>query len=95
MKQLLFVLLVAVTVGCSGRGLRGWAESSSDGRTYLVIDDDNGGACGPITVDGQQWPHAIKRRGEIKPGRHVIRCGTEIEFDIAASTVFHFDYWGP
>lgn len=91
----LLLLLTVLAVGCQKRELRGKAEKSNDGLTYLVVDDNNGGACGPIYVDGKQWPHKIHMRGPIAPGRHTIKCGTEIEFEIQPATVFHFDYWGP
>jgi len=91
-----FLLIATVTTaGCQKHGLRGKAEPSKDGQTYLVVEDDNGGACGPIFVDGKQWPHKIHERGPIVPGRHTIKCGTEIEFEIPPATIFHFDYWGP
>jgi hypothetical protein len=32
--------------------LRGTVSPSSDGKTYLAIDDDNGGACGDLIIDG-------------------------------------------
>ncbi len=90
------LLLAAVaTIACSKRDLRGRAVASPDGRTYLAVEDDNGGACGPILVDGRRWPHPIHVPGEIGPGRHVIECGTKIELEIPAATTFHFDYWGP
>jgi len=61
----------------------------------LAVVDDNGGACGPILVDGEVWPYKIGEPSLIAPGRHRIECGSEIEFDIPPHVVFSFDYWGP
>ncbi len=82
-------------MGCQERELRGKIAQSDDGQTYLVVEDDNGGGCGPIIVDGKQWQYPIHVRGLVKPGHHVISCGGEIEFEIKKGTTFHFDYWGP
>jgi hypothetical protein len=80
---------------CEDRELRGKASPSPDGRTYLSVDDDNGGKCGPILVDGKKWPYPPRVIGEVDPGKHVIACGGEIGFVIKPGTTFHFDYWGP
>ena len=93
LSVLLFV--VASAVGCHDRELRGYSEPSRDAQTYLVVDDDNGGGCGPIRVDGEPWPHPVRSPGLIAPGDHVIECGGEIGFSIKPGTTFHFDYWGP
>jgi hypothetical protein len=66
---------------------------STDGKTYLVVDGDNGGACGPILVDGKQWPSPLHVAGAIEPGLHTIECGDKIKFKIKAGTTFHFDDW--
>jgi hypothetical protein len=98
-RNLLFLsCLVAsmVTVaGCPGRELRGRVEKSVDGGTYLAIDDDNGGKCGLMLVDGQVWPYAIHSPGPIAPGEHEIECGSGAGIIIKKGTTFHFDYWGP
>jgi len=94
----LLSLGVALTFGaCSDRELRGTAVPSTDGQTYLVVDDDNGGHCGPIKVDGAEWPHAVHSAGPIAPGLHKIACGDTawIAFEVRSGTAFHFDYWGP
>jgi len=83
-----------------GSPLRGDAESSSDGRTYLLIQDDNGGLCGSILVDGEIWPHEIGVMGVIEPGLHTLGCGSladpgEVEVVVPEGVVFSFDYWGP
>ena len=70
-------------------------EPSADGRSYLVVADDNGGECGPIKVDGQVWPHKIGEQGQVSPGQHKIECGGWVVFDIPTGVVFSFDYWGP
>jgi hypothetical protein len=87
------VLLLA----CSDRELRGKSVASKDGKTYLVVDDDNGGACGPILVDRKQWSANIHEPSEVSPGVHEISCGAGdgIKFQIRAGTTFHFNYWGP
>ena len=80
---------------CYHSDLRGTWRKSSDGKTYLAVVDDNGGYCGPLTVDGKPWPHPIGDAGLVNPGRHKIRCGGEIEFDIHPGVVYRFNYWGP
>jgi hypothetical protein len=82
-------------VACSDGNLRGTFKASGDGNTYLAIVDDNGGHCGPLTVDGIVWRHAIGDAVRIEPGHHTISCGGEIEFDIPRGVVYKFDYWGP
>lgn len=82
-------------ISCDDGILRGKEIYSTDGKTYLVIQDDNGGQCGPILVNGSVWNFKIGEAGEIHPGIHSIECGGEIEFEIRAGTTFHFDYWGP
>lgn len=100
-----FLALLAVfclatpSLGCvrsnSSSSLRGRAVVSPDGETYLVVDDDNGGGCGPIRVDGKVWKYPIGSPGPIAAGNHVIACGGEIEFVVPTGKTFHFDYWGP
>lgn len=80
---------------CSRRDLRGTISSSKDGKTYLVIADDNGGHCGPMKVDGKIWPHAIGEAGRIEPGDHSIECGAEMGINVPPGVVYTFDYWGP
>jgi hypothetical protein len=82
-------------VACGDHELRGRVELSKDGRTYLVVADDNGGGCGPILVDGKRWLPAIGAPGSIAPGDHTISCGGDIQFHIDSGKTFHFDYWGP
>ena len=89
-------VVAAVLSGCWNRHLRGTSEPSKDGRTYLVVNDANGGsACDRIRVDGRPWPHRLHQPGEIQPGTHVIECGGQVEFEVRAGTVFRFNYWGP
>ena len=89
---------------CGGAGtctkgessLRGRSLPSVDGKTYLVVDDDNGGeACKTMKVDGKPWRHPLHHKGEIAPGVHTIRCGGDVRFKVKPGTTFHFDYWGP
>lgn len=75
--------------------LRGRYKSSEDGKTYLVVEDDNGGQCGPLYVDKKQWPHGLNKMGQIEPGKHRIECGTWIGINIKEGTTYYFDYWGP
>lgn len=90
------VLIVLLCSGaCGKRNLRGWWRASEDGKTYLVIDDDNGGKCGSLIFDRQVWPHPIGERGQVEPGAHRLACPLEIEFNIEPATEYHFDYWGP
>ena len=91
------LLALSAASGCAKHDLRGRAVPSPDGKTYLVVEDANGGACGPIRVDGRKWPHATHAPGAIDPGVHRIDCGgaSELRLEIRAATTFHFDYWGP
>ena len=81
--------------GCGDKELRGRSYDSPDGRTYLIVADDNGGQFGPIMVDGQRWPHPLDSAGPIRPGVHRLACGTELEVSIDSGKTFRFDYWGP
>ena len=87
--------IVTMTLGCQKRELRGRVVKSADNKTYLVVDDDKGGKCGPILIDGEKWPYQLHVSGLIEPGIHIISCGGEIEFEIEKGTTFYFDYWGP
>jgi hypothetical protein len=88
-------LLCLFCLGCGDYNLRGKFSKSADGKTYLAVIDDNGGHCGPLTVDGKKWEKPINRPREIVPGRHVIKCGGQIGFDVPAGVVYKFGYWGP
>ncbi len=88
-------LLVMTSVGCADRDLRGSYERSSDGKTYLAILDNNGGGCGPIFLDGEEWRHPIGQAAQIEPGQHTISCGGDIGFTVPAGVIYRFDYWGP
>ncbi len=92
---LLSVVLMAS--GCKERDLRGKETKSTDGKTYLVVDDDCGS---PVYLDGSRWPHATHVAGEVSPGQHEIACGAGARgsgawFRVKPGTTFHFDYWGP
>lgn len=93
--RLAIILCPIVFSGCSAHVSRGSVAASSDGYTYLAVVDDNGGHCGPLTVDGSIWPYKIGEAGKISPGHHVIQCGGSIGFDIPEGVVFRFNYWGP
>jgi hypothetical protein len=104
---LIIVLLFALTVASIlvknqlGRDpdttyeLRGRYKTSPDGKTYLVIEDDNGGKCGPLYVDKKLWPYGLNEKGEVVPGDHSIECGTWMGVTIKEGTIYYFDYWGP
>ena len=89
--------VLVLCLGCGGAELRGKSVPSQDGNTYLSIDDDNGGACGPIKVDGLVWPYPLHIAAPIGDGPHKIQCGEggAIEFEIKHAHTFHFNYWGP
>jgi hypothetical protein len=90
------ILAAAIfATGCDDGELRGRTDDSKDGKTYLIVADDNGGHCGPIRVDGKVWPHALNVPGAVAPGDHRIECGGEIEFRIDSGKTFRVDYWGP
>jgi hypothetical protein len=89
------VLICVALTACDHSHLRGSTKTSPDGGTYLAVDDNNGGGCAPILVDGKPWPHPIGQPGAINPGPHHIECGGSIEFVIPNGVIFHFDYWGP
>ena len=65
------------------------------GKTYLVVDDDNGGRCGPLILDGKVWPYKIGELGIIEPGDHDLACPLNVGFTVKAGMEYHFDYWGP
>ncbi|MBN1498862.1 MAG: hypothetical protein JW982_01790 [Spirochaetes bacterium] len=100
MKSFIKIILILLFISsllltACRKYLRGTTEKSHDGRTYLMVTDDNGGACSQIKVDGNPWKARLNEKGEITPGVHIIECGGEIEFFIPEGTVFKFDYWGP
>jgi hypothetical protein len=68
---------------------------SEDGKTYLIVADDNDEVCAAIRVDGMPWLHPIGQANLINPGAHSITCGGEIEFHIPGGTVYTFDNWTP
>jgi hypothetical protein len=95
---LLCAIAASISSGCAKHELRGKSVRSADGKTYLVVEDNNGGGCGAILVDRRAWPYPLHAAGEIQPGSHQIACGDPdyfIEFSIEAGRTFHFDYWGP
>lgn len=94
-SSLAFFLLLSTS--CSDGELRGKSKPSPDGQTYLVVEDDNGGACGQLFVDGEPWNTPLHEAGPVQPDAHAIACGdgASISFEIREGTTFHFDYWGP
>lgn len=93
-KATIFICFLLL-LSCSSDYLRGYVEPSKDGKTYLVVADNNGGYCGPLKVDGKKWIYKINQAGEISPGVHTIECGGKIEFEIPEKVTFYFNYWGP
>lgn len=75
--------------------LRGRYKPSTDGKTYLVIEHDNGGGCGALSIDDERWPHQLHEAGEIMPGTRTIKCGGEIYIEIKPGNIYYFNYWGP
>jgi hypothetical protein len=76
--------------------LRGWWRSSHDGKTYLVIEDTDGGSANnPCTLDGRPWPYAVGELAEIEPGCHELACPAKVSFCVKPGVEYHFDYWGP
>jgi hypothetical protein len=94
----LIALIYFVFATTSNSDLRGTWTKSTDGKTYLIIGDDNGwpGSLGPILIDGVAWVYPVGRPGPIQPGRHTIGCcGAEIGFEIRPGVAYTFNYWGP
>ena len=98
---LLTFLLVCMFAACEKRPLRGRVEASPDGKTYLSIDDDNGGGC-PIFVDGKRWSQRLGQAVAIAAGPHTVtfacgslKQGSPYPIEVRRGTIFHFDYWGP
>lgn len=90
------LIVVAISVAaCDDGNLRGSVTKSIDGKTYLVVMDDNGGKCRPIMIDDKIWPYEIGMAGPINPGHHEINCGGWKNFTIPPGTTFHLDYQGP
>lgn len=93
-----FGLVLALLVGCSDGDLRGRSTPSPDGGTYFVFDDDHGGTCRPLMLDGKEWLHPAKAAGRIEPGTHLVQCGpgdSGFPVQVATGTTYYFDYWGP
>ena len=88
-------LLVLLTACTKDNELRGYVKDSPDGETYLVVEDDNGGLCGPLILDGKNWPHPKGVKGLVTPGKHTLECGGSIVFTVNKGTTYHVDYWGP
>lgn len=96
MKKLALVMLMMVALAaCAERELRGYVKPSADGGTYLVVEDDNGGKCGPMILNGKEWMHPIGKPGAVQPGEQILECGAAIGFTVEAGTTFYVDYWGP
>jgi len=65
MRVVFAYIFVFFLWNCGDGILRGREVKSTDSKPYLVVEDDNGGGCGPILVDGQIWEYEIGEAGEI------------------------------
>jgi hypothetical protein len=88
------VFTLVATASCS-QITRGKVSKSSDGKTYLAVDELDGPSCSKVYVDGKLWPHPIGTLAPIEPGEHEIKCFAPIRFTIEPGTTFRFWYWGP
>jgi hypothetical protein len=89
------VTIIGCEKGCEEREFRGRIVRSAEGQTYIIVDDDSAGKCGPMMVDGKEWPYTLHAPELIKPDSHVIMCGREVKLDIKKGTTFHFDFGPP
>ena len=64
------ILLLTPLITCSDGDLRGNSVPSRDGGTYLVFDDNHGGTCDPLMVDGHAWGTPIYAPARIEAGTH-------------------------
>jgi len=90
----ILLLTIIFLCGCASNNIRGDIRKSNDNETYLIIKE----SCGNnniIYVDGKVWPYKIGEKGKIKPGKHTLRCGGDLDIIIKEGTVFYFKYWGP
>ncbi len=93
---ILLLSTAMLATACAKRDLRGWWKPSSDGKTYLVLDDGNGLKKGQFcSLDNAVWPYGVGERGEIKPGGHEMGCPENVGFTVSAGVEYHFDHWGP
>jgi hypothetical protein len=92
---ILTIILSTVSIGCEQSDLRGSWKKSKDGKTYLIVADNNGGGC-LLLVDGKPWTHRVGEWVLIEPGKHNIACGYgDFPFVIQDGFVYKFRYWGP
>ena len=97
MSRMLLVIALVVGVGCGDRDLRGKYVRSTDGETYLMVDEQDGPVCNTLYLDGHRWPHALHVAGKVAPGTHQIGCdstGATLAFEAKVGTTYHFNYWG-
>ena len=64
MRPSTFIVGLIMLAACADDDIRGRSTPSSDGRTYLIIADDNGGKCGPMLVDGKRWGTQSMKRAK-------------------------------
>jgi len=89
-----FILIITLFFHCTEKNLRGKPLPSKDGKTYLIIENDDGGEC-TLFLDGRKWNYPKNKPGLVSPGKHVLKCWIDVTFLIEEGTTFHFDYWGP
>ena len=96
LRVALLALVSIFISACAKHDLRGWWKASSDGKTYLVLEDAGGVKKGQFcSLDGEVWPYAVGESGEIRPGTHTIGCPNEVGFKADPAVEYHFNYWGP
>lgn len=92
-EQILNVILVLTALCCAGckgeYSLRGKAFPSSDGKTYLVVDEKESADC-LLVVDHKLWPYDVHVPGIVSPGDHDISCGGSLVVTVSTGTVFYF-----
>jgi hypothetical protein len=98
MSRTILIGCLSLGIACGDRDLRGTYVRSSDGETYLVVDERDGPMCTTLYLDRQPWPYALHIAGRVTPGTHQLGCdstGATLAFEARVATTYHFNYWGP